>query len=85
MGTNICCLARDIQSYNSNYDSVVRQCSPVTVNGVQQVVDPCGSAPPTKKIPYLQAELGCACAMVVTCIVYIVLYIFAMCGICFGH
>ncbi|CAF1113039.1 unnamed protein product [Adineta ricciae] len=85
LGDNLCCALRDMKSFNQDYDQIANECSPVTVNGVQTVVDPCSSSPPTAKLPYLRAQIGFAGAMIITCIVYAVVYIFAMFAICFGH
>ncbi|UJR19609.1 hypothetical protein I4U23_022743 [Adineta vaga] len=85
LGDNLCCALRDMKSFNQNYETIANECSPVTINGVQTVVDPCSSSPPTEKLTYLKVQIGLAGAMIITCIVYGVTYIFAMFGICFGH
>jgi hypothetical protein len=83
LGDNLCCALRDINSFNSAYGNIARNCSLVNVNGVQTAVDYCYTSPPTGKLIYLKAQIGCAVGMLVVCAVYIFVYIFACFSICF--
>ncbi len=85
LGVDLCCGLRGIDSFNSNYGNIAKNCTPIYVNGVQTVVDYCYLSPPTSKYPYLKGQLACAVGMLVSCGLYVVAYIFACLGICFGH
>ncbi len=85
LGTDLCCGLHGISTFNSNYATTVQNCSGISISGIQTVVDPCYSNPPTSKLVFLKAQLGCSVGMLVVCGLYVVLYIFACFGICFGH
>ncbi|CAF3967996.1 unnamed protein product [Rotaria sordida] len=85
LGENLCCSLRGISTFNSNYGNVVKDCIPISSNGVQTVIDSCHLSPPTSKLSFLKAQLGCAIGMLAVCGLYVVLYLFACFGICFGH
>lgn len=85
LGDNLCCALHGFDTFNSNYGTIAQNCTPIYISGVQTVIDTCSSSPPTSKLIFLKAQLGCACGMVVVCGLYVVAYIFACFGICFGH
>ncbi|CAF4057364.1 unnamed protein product [Rotaria sordida] len=85
LGDNLCCSLHGISTFNSNYGNVVKDCMPISSNGVQTVIDSCHLSPPTSKLSFLKAQLGCAIGMLAVCGLYVVLYLFACFGICFGH
>ncbi|CAF1181157.1 unnamed protein product [Adineta steineri] len=85
LGDNLCCALRDIKSFNSAYGDIAKNCTPIYLNGVQTVVDPCYTSPPTAKYIFLKAQIGCSVGMLVTCGLYVLSYLFACCMICFGH
>ncbi|CAF1437099.1 unnamed protein product [Rotaria magnacalcarata] len=85
LGENLCCALHDLSSINSNYGSIVTRCLKITMNGIQSVPDSCPSSPPTSKVVYLKAQLGCAAGMLAVCSINVLVYIFACFGICFGH
>ncbi|CAF1501490.1 unnamed protein product, partial [Adineta steineri] len=85
LGDNLCCALRDIKSFNSAYGDIAKNCTPIYLNGVQTIVDPCYTSPPTAKYIFLKAQIGCSVGMLVTCGLYVLSYLFACCMICFGH
>jgi len=78
LGSDLCCALHGIQSFNSNYSSVLESCT-------LSPVDTCSSSPPTSKVIFLEAQMGCAAGMLLVCCLYVIAYIFACFGICFGH
>jgi hypothetical protein len=85
LGTNLCCSLRGISTFNSNYGTIAENCTSIYTNGVQTVVDYCYTNPPTSKLIFLKAQIGCAAGMLIVCGLYVVAYIFACFAICFGH
>lgn len=83
LGPQLCCAVRSVDSFRSNYTSVLEQCAGYiqagTIGNYQCVNDP------TAKIPFIQAQLGCAVGILISCGIYVVIYLFACLGICFGH
>jgi hypothetical protein len=85
LGDTLCCALRDLNSFNSNYANIAKNCTPISFNGVQTVVDYCYLSPPSSKTIFLQAQMGCAAGMLITCGLYVVSYISACFGICLCH
>lgn len=85
LGENLCCGLRGINTFNSAYSNVAQNCTPVSFNGRQTVVDYCYVSPPTQKYVFLKAQLGCAVGMLVSCALYLIAYLFGCFMVCFGH
>ncbi len=83
LGDQICCALRGIPSLQSNYTAILDQCGDAILYGnISSLV--CTSVPYGKLI-YIKAQLGCAVGMLVTCALYVVLFLFACFGVCFGR
>jgi hypothetical protein len=83
LGDVLCCAVRGIQSFRSNYTAIYDQCSAaIQLGNAASLRCP---AVPYEKLKLIQAQLGCAVGMLVSCGIYVVLYLFACLGICFGH
>ena len=82
-GDQLCCAIRGISSFNSDYGSIAQKCTTSLLQGTSSTL----TCPvyPSGKLIYLQAQLGCAASMLAICGLYVVLYVFACAGICFGH
>ncbi len=84
LGDQLCCAVRGIPSLQANYSSIFNQCGTAISQGTSANLT-CPTGPPTSKLILIQAQLGCAAGMLVTCAVYVILFFFACCGVCFGH
>jgi hypothetical protein len=83
LGDQLCCAVGSIPSLQQNYTTIFENCGYAISNGnIAQLVCP---TVPYGKVIYLKAQLGCAVGMLVTCGVYVVLFLFACFGVCFGH
>jgi hypothetical protein len=82
LGDKLCCAVRGVESFRTNYTAILEQCGQAILN--QQTVPVC-PATPYDKLKLIQAQLGCAVGMLITCAIYVVIYLFACLGICFGH
>jgi len=81
IGSQLCCYVTSISSFQSySANSALSQAYNCTVSNPNtcRIV-------PTQKIPLLEAQLACAVGMLVTCGIYVVTWVFATFGICFGH
>jgi len=83
LGPQLCCAVRSIESFRSNYTAILDQCGQYIQQGTISLYT-CPSIP-YGKLKYIQAQLGCAVGMLITCAIYVVIYVFACFGICFGH
>ena len=84
LGPQLCCAVRSVDSFRSNYSAIFEQCGQAIINNNLANLT-CPTGPPYDKLQYVQAQLGCAVGMLITCGVYVVIFIFACFGICFGH
>ncbi|CAF1039368.1 unnamed protein product [Rotaria sordida] len=83
LGDQLCCAVRGIESFRTNYSAVFEDCAQAIRDGtISSKVCP---SRPYDKLKLIQAQLGCAVGMLITCGIYVVIYIFACLGICFGH
>jgi hypothetical protein len=82
LGNQLCCAVRSIDSFRSNYTAILDQCINDIANGI---VRTCPDGSPNNKLKLIQAQLGCGVGMLISCGIYIVIYLFACLGICFGH
>ncbi|CAF3536727.1 unnamed protein product [Adineta steineri] len=83
LGDQICCALRGIPSLQSNYSAILDECAlAITHNNSASLVCP---SVPYDKLGLIKAQLGCAVGMLVTCGIYVMLFLFACFGICFGH
>lgn len=83
MGDLLCCAVNSVESFRSNYTATLDSCrQALTSNTIASKV--C-QYPPNDKLKLIQAQLGCAVGMLITCGIYVVIYFFACLGICFGH
>ncbi|CAF0999525.1 unnamed protein product [Didymodactylos carnosus] len=82
LGPQICCTITGIGSFNSQLGQTAVNCTQQSIQGVY--INQC-PVYPSQKYQLLQAQLGCSVGILITCIVYILTYIFATLGICFGH
>jgi hypothetical protein len=71
-----------VESFRTNYTAILQSCGEAIANNT-----PLPECPniPYDKLKLIQAQLGCAVGMLITCAIYIVIYVFACLGICFGH
>jgi hypothetical protein len=83
LGDQICCALQGIPSLQSNYSAILQNCATAELDGTISTMI-CPSVPTTKLI-YIEAQLGCAVGMLVACGLYVVLFLFACFGVCFGH
>lgn len=83
LGDQLCCAVRGIEAYRANYSAVFEQCGQYITQGTIQ--SHVCEVVPNDKLKLVQAQLACGVGMLVTCGIYVVLYIFACFGICFGH
>lgn len=89
--SNICCGLHGLSTFNGNYQNIVANCVSINDPSVSNLinintgVDQCSQSPPTNKLVFLKAQLGCAVGMLAVCVLYVFLYIFACFGVCFGH
>ncbi|CAF1413110.1 unnamed protein product [Adineta steineri] len=83
LGDQICCALRGIPSLQSNYSAILDECAlAITHNNSASLVCP---SVPYDKLGLIKAQLGCAVGMLITCGIYVMLFLFACFGICFGH
>ena len=83
LGPQLCCAIGSIDSFRSNYTTTLEQCAQyIQTNTIS--LHTC-SVPPPDKLQIIQAQLGCAVGMLIICAIYVVIYVFACFGICFGH
>ena len=82
LGDVLCCAIRGVDAFKSNYTAVLDSCRAAVTGGGSYSVCP---VTPYDKLKYIQAQLGCAVGMLITCGIYVVIYVFACLGICFGH
>ena len=83
LGDELCCAVGGIPSFQQDYGTIAKECATaVTYKNISSLV--CRTRPVTK-LPYIQAQLAAACAMLVVCIIYVVVFLFACFGVCFGH
>lgn len=83
LGDQLCCAIGGIPSFQQNYTSVLQECAEAIKSDTSSAVT-CRTRPVTK-LPYIQAQLAAACAMLVVCAIYVVVFLFACLGVCFGH
>lgn len=84
LGNQLCCAVRGIPALQTNYSGIFQDCGNAIVDGtISSRI--CPSPPPYEKLPYIKAQLACACAMLVVCALYVILFLFACFGVCFGH
>ncbi len=83
LGDQICCALRGIPSLQSNYSAIFENCGRAIAQNIIASLT-CPSVP-YDKLSLIKAQLGCAVGMLVTCGLYVVVFIFACFGICFGH
>ncbi|UJR32231.1 hypothetical protein I4U23_019696 [Adineta vaga] len=83
LGDQLCCAVRGIPSLTSNYSGILDDCATAIQQGTISTRI-CPSIP-TDKLVLIKAQLGCAVGMLVSCGLYVVLFIFACAGVCFGH
>ena len=82
LGDKVCCAIRGIPAFQSNYTAVLEDCGQaIFSNTLASRVCP---AIPYEKLPLIKAQLGCAVGMLVSCLVYVVVFLFACFGVCFG-
>lgn len=83
LGPQLCCAVRSVDSFRSNYTAILEECGRYiadnTINDHQCPVYPDG------KLELVKAQLGCAVGIIISCGIYVVIYLFACLGICFGH
>ncbi|CAF0824725.1 unnamed protein product [Rotaria sordida] len=83
LGDVLCCLIRGVPTFRSNFTGVLQECTnALTAGTISSKTCP---STPYDKVAYIKAQLACAAAMAVTCIAYIVIFLFACFGVCFGH
>ena len=83
LGPHLCCAVRSIDSMRTNYTAIWESCWDAVQKGtINAKVCP---RIPYEKLNLIQAQLGCAVGMLISCAIYVVLYFFACFGICFGH
>ena len=87
LGPQLCCAIGSVDSFRNNYSDKVQQCAnAISANTIDQYQCPSSNSPePTNKLALVQAQLGCAVGMLISCGVYVVVYLFACFGVCFGH
>ncbi len=83
LGPELCCAVRSVESLRTNYTAIFDQCAQYVTQGTISEYT-CPSVP-YNKLQLIQAQLGCAVGMLITCAIYVVIYLFACLGICFGH
>ena len=83
LGDTLCCAVRGIPSLTSNYSGILDDCTNAANQGTIST-RVCPSVP-YDKLPLVKAQLAFAVGMLVTCGLYVVLFIFACFGVCFGH
>ena len=83
LGDTLCCAVRSIPSFQSNFTSILQDCGTAVTNG--NIASLACPSVPTSKLSLIQAQLGCAIGMIVFCGGYILVFIFACVGVCFGH
>jgi hypothetical protein len=83
LGDQICCALRGIPSLQANYSSILEDCAEAILDGT--IASQVCTSVPYAKLPYIQAQLAFAVAMLVTCGIYVILFLFACFGVCFGH
>ena len=77
----MCCAVRGIDDFGSGFDTRLVNCTnAISAGTVSQLT--C-QVKPTDKMKYIEAQLGCAAGMLITCIVFLVLFILGCFGICF--
>jgi hypothetical protein len=81
LGQQLCCAVRGIPSLQSNYTAIFNQCGTAIAQNTISTLQ-CPSTPYSKLI-LIQAQLGCAVGMLVSCAVYVVVFLFACFGVCF--
>lgn len=82
LGDKLCCAIGSIESFRNNYTATLNTCIDQIAAGN---VNPCPQGPQYNKLKLIQAQLGCGVGMLISCGIYIVIYLFACLGICFGH
>ncbi|CAF0911745.1 unnamed protein product [Adineta steineri] len=86
LGDKLCCAVRSVDSFRTNYTSILNTCIDAIATNNKGELQWCSTgSPPYDKVQYLKAQLGCAVGMLISCALYVVIYIFACLGICFGH
>ncbi len=83
LGNQICCALQGIPSLQANYSTILQNCANAIVNG--NIGSLLCQTVPTGKLIYIQAQLGCAVGMLVVCGLYVIIFLFACFGVCFGH
>lgn len=83
MGDQICCALRGIPTLKNDYTAVFEDCGAAIINGT--IASRVCPSTPYDKLIYIQAQLGCAIGMLVTCGLYVIVFLFACLGVCFGH
>jgi hypothetical protein len=81
LGDQLCCAVRSIQSFQSNYTAILKDCGNALLQNTAASLR-CPSIP-YDKLPLIKAQLSCAVGMLVSCGLYVLLFIFACFGICF--
>lgn len=81
----LCCAVRGIPGMSSNYSNLYNTCQTLVDAGTASSTVRCYNGSPNDKLAYIKAQLACACAMLVACGVYAILYLFACFGVCWGH
>lgn len=86
LGDTVCCALKGVPDYQSNYQSILKTCESLVASNAQNI-DTCNpnSTALTTKVVYLKAQLGCAVGLLVSCALYVLLFLFACFGVCFGH
>ncbi|CAF1011586.1 unnamed protein product [Rotaria magnacalcarata] len=83
LGDQLCCAVRGIESYRANFSAIFDECGQAITQGtISSKICP---SIPYAKLKLIKAQLGCAVGMLITCAIYVVIYLFACLGICFGH
>ncbi len=83
LGPQLCCAIGSVDSFRNNYTTTLEVCAQYIQQGT--ISDHTCSTTPYDKLKLIQAQLGCAVGMLITCAIYVVIYVFACFGICFGH
>jgi hypothetical protein len=84
LGPQLCCAVGSVESFQNDYTARLQNCTQANfINNDIQSLD-CQNEP-YGKLPLIKAQLACAVGMLISCGVYVVVYLFACFGICFGH
>ncbi len=85
LGPQLCCAIRSVQSFQNDYSSRLETCTNGTLYGTIESLQCTDASRPVDKLSLIQAQLGCAVGMLISCGVYVLIYVFACFGVCFGH